>query len=83
MSAAAHGWRWAVHGDMQQLTEGHDTVVCLGRRQECGDPMGHQSDTRTANQPGALFAEFVRADRCDQMERHGSAGHRDHVHDFG
>lgn len=27
-------------GDMQQLTEGHDTGVCLGRRQECSDPGG-------------------------------------------
>ena len=30
-------------GDTQQLTEGHDTGVCLGRWQECSDPQRNAS----------------------------------------
>lgn len=67
---------------MQQLTEGHDTGVCLGRRQECGDPGwwegeggrgGRQSDARTTNQPCALFALTQASELIAATSRKGGA----------
>lgn len=65
-------WRY-MGGDTQQLTEGHDTGVCLGRRQECGDPRESQRDARTTNQPSALFALAQASELIAATTREGSA----------
>lgn len=56
LSQTGFGQSGYMGGDTQQLTEGHDTGVRLGRRQECSDPEECQLDGHNTNQACALYA---------------------------